>query len=385
MQRTNIEWTDWSCTPLKMQLPDGALVNACVKISQGCSACYAESLVRRFWKKEWGAFPGYTKALLRIGKPFLVEKELQAVLRLDARIAAGKADPAANKVFWNDMTDEFLDYWPDEFRDRLFAVRALTPNLVHQVLTKRAERMREYFAETWQVPPQEHEGTIYAGGIEDREQRVKEAARQMLLGNLGDDERYWREDGWSHVTHAPWPLPNCWLGVSCENQQTADARIPHLLQTPAAVRFLSVEPLLGPLSLSRWLGDIMANGQGEPITSPDALRHRPPEISLYNRFIHWAIVGGESGKDARLCHTDWIRALVEQCRKAGTPCFVKQLGSDARYASGQFSQPNPRYGAPVEYLFKLGLKHPKGGDINEFPEDLRVRQFPERSDRVQPQ
>src|SRR5438128_6975755 len=103
-------------------------------------------IVKRWWKKEWGPFPGYTVALLKLGTPVLVKEELEAVIRLSNRIAEGKADPKENKIFWNDMTDEFLEFWPDEFLDRIWAVRALTPNLVHQVLTKRA-RMRRFVSD----------------------------------------------------------------------------------------------------------------------------------------------------------------------------------------------------------------------------------------------
>src|SRR4051812_22791269 len=108
MNLTGIQWTNWSANPLKLELPNGARVNACVKISPGCLSCYAESVTRRWWKRKWGPFPGYVKALLRIGKPVLIEDELKAVLRLSDRIREDKADPAINKIFWNDVTDEYL-------------------------------------------------------------------------------------------------------------------------------------------------------------------------------------------------------------------------------------------------------------------------------------
>src|SRR5438128_11087444 len=106
-------------------------------------------IVKRWWKKEWGPFPGYTVALLKLGTPVLVKEELEAVIRLSNRIAEGKADPKENKIFWNDMTDEYLEFWPDEFLDQIWAVRALTPNLIHQVLTKRIDRTRDYFKADW--------------------------------------------------------------------------------------------------------------------------------------------------------------------------------------------------------------------------------------------
>jgi protein gp37 len=146
MNKTNIGWTDYSVNPLKMELPDGVRLNVCVHKSEGCRHCYAETLVKRWWNKdEYGDFPGYTAALLKLGKPVIVEKELQAVIRLDQQIAKGRLPKDENKVFWNDMTDEYLDYWPDDLIDQCWAVRALTPNLIHQVLTKRADRLHEYF------------------------------------------------------------------------------------------------------------------------------------------------------------------------------------------------------------------------------------------------
>lgn len=205
MQRTPIEWTHWSANALKLELPDGSRVNACVKISPGCVACYAEAMVRRFWRKAWGKFPGYSAALFKIGKPVLVEEELRAVLKLSQRIADGKADPAINQIFWHDMTDEFLAFWPDELLDRIWAVRALTPNLIHQVLTKRAERMHE-----------------------------------LLTGRLAFGAE----------------LPHVWWGVSVENRQHGLPRVEWLRRTPGALRFLSVEPLLEDL------GEINLEGIG---------------------------------------------------------------------------------------------------------------------------
>jgi protein gp37 len=138
------------------------------------------------------------------------------------------------------------------------------------------------------------------------------------------------------------PAFNIWWGVSVENQATADERISILLQTPAAVRFLSVEPLLEHVDLrllSRW-------------PRPD-----------------WVIIGGESGPNARLCHVDWIRSIVNYCRAANVAPFVKQLGAFACIGSRWLTGPHV-----IGDL--LALKHPKGGDPAEWPEDLRVREFP---------
>jgi protein gp37 len=136
-----------------------------------------------------------------------------------------------------------------------------------------------------------------------------------------------------------------WLGVSVENQPAADERIPLLLETPAAVRFLSCEPLLGPVDLETALSVYDRHGEPSgPRCNPDG-----------SPAIGWVIVGGESGQQARPCDRAWIEALVGQCREAGVPCFVKQLGAVwARENSGDL----------------------KGGDWTRWPKELRVREFP---------
>jgi protein gp37 len=133
-------------------------------------------------------------------------------------------------------------------------------------------------------------------------------------------------------------LPNVWLGVSVENQQYADERIPLLLQTPAALRFISAEPLLGPLDLQ------------------PAVRYAP---------IDWVIVGGESGPGARPFDLAWARSIVQQCQAAGVACFVKQVGAKPVFE-----------GTPVGVFEGYDYEDPKGGDPSEWPEDLRVREFP---------
>ena len=139
------------------------------------------------------------------------------------------------------------------------------------------------------------------------------------------------------ATYLVWPLPNIWLGVSAEDQSTADERIPVLLDTPATIRFVSAEPLLGPIDLERY-----------------------PSLD-------WVIAGGESGHGARPCNTAWIQSIIEQCRAAGTAVFVKQLGSAPAY-------PREANGGRVGHY--VGLHDRKGGDPAEWPDDLRVREWP---------
>lgn len=130
------------------------------------------------------------------------------------------------------------------------------------------------------------------------------------------------------------PPSNVWVGCSAENQERLEERVPHLLRIPAKVRFLSCEPLLEPLLL--------------------------PDVSDLNTGIHWVIVGGESGPKARPCNWVWIQLLIDQCREAKVPVFVKQFGANVI---------GPDY-SPVQ------LRDPKGGDMDEWPETLRVREFP---------
>jgi protein gp37 len=151
------------------------------------------------------------------------------------------------------------------------------------------------------------------------------------------------------IRFGPWPLPNVWLGVSVEDQKTADERIPLLLKTPAAVRFVSYEPALGPVDFERWV-DRTTDGSG----------------------IDWLIIGGESGPGARPCDIEWIRSAVRQCKAAGVAVFMKQLGA----------KPGKSIRAPDsdhsgrDYWEPIKLKSRKGGDPTEWPADLRVREFP---------
>lgn len=137
-----------------------------------------------------------------------------------------------------------------------------------------------------------------------------------------------------------WPLKNVWIGVSVESQKAADERIPLLLQTPATIRFLSCEPLLEDIQFKSLDG------------------------------INWAITGGESGTKARPCRIEWIRSLVRQCQDAKVPVFVKQLGSNAIGS-------NPYIADIADTHHQIKFRDRKGADISEWPEDLRIQQFPE--------
>lgn len=235
MGKTSIEWTDESSNPIKfVDRATGQIGWHCEKISPGCAHCYAETIDARFGTKQ-----PYTKAGTQLVEPVLIPKELGRLAKLRK----------PTLIFLCDMTDFFLESIPDIMRDEVFATVAQTPNAIVQILTKRPGNAARYFAR--------------------REER-------------------------GHV----WPLPNVWLGVSVEDQKRADERIPTLLAIPANVRFLSIEPLLGPVDLSAYL----AGG------------------------IHWVIVGGESGRGVRPMHPDWARAIRDQCVALDIRFFFKQWG-----------------------------------------------------------
>ena len=205
------------------------------------------------------------------------------------------------RVFVNSMSDLFHEDLKTYQISDIFDVMMRSPQHTFQVLTKRPDRMRTYMRE-----------------------------------------------------HLAFQLQNIWLGVSVENQLMANERIPILQDTPAAVRFLSVEPLLSEVDLYRGGWSLL-----RPIKSPTMGGPRKPPID-------WVIVGGESGRKARPCNVEWVNTIIGQCRDSSVPCFVKQLGA------------NPVFdGFPLAAgMQPLILRDSKGGDIEEWPDEFRVREFP---------
>ena len=324
MSDTTIERTDvtWNC------------VRGCSRVSPGCGGaageggCYAERQAARF------AGPGQAyEGLVRIGKqgPRWTGKVVLVPEKLGEPLRWRKP----RRVFVNSMSDLFHEALSNEQIAAVFGVMAACPQHMFQVLTKRAKRMREWFA--WIADR--------ASGGMPTEIDVRGYACYVLsrlsphgLLPIGIDS------GLNRTPVEPrWPLPNVHLGVSCEDQATADERIPELLACPAAVRFVSYEPALGPVRFTLrglpgwdedWKYDTLAGREWasprddiEPGTSPR---------------IDWVIVGGESGPGARPFDLAWARSTIAQCRAAGVRVFDR-----------------------------------KGGTIAEWPADLRVRQFPE--------
>lgn len=273
---TKIEWCDATVS----------FWLGCTKVSDGCANCYAEAMAKRgLWKGvEWGP-----------GRPRVQTKNPVAqMLRLDRK---AKRLGRRLKVFVNPAADPFDPDAPDAWRDQILAVSALCQDLDVILLTKRQALMREYIS---------HPDTICRIGASQRSIDPTITAYQ----DVSQD--------------AIWPLSNVWLGVSVENQATADERIPHLLATPAAKRFVSMEPLLGPADLAFSLaGPRLAAKLAAMVGT--SIPHDHPDVAM-RAALDWVIVGGESGPHARPMHPDWVRSLRDQCQAAGVPFFFKQWG-----------------------------------------------------------
>lgn len=340
MGKTTIEWTrgddgspGHTVNPIRARLND-AIGHYCEKVSAGCVNCYASRMQPRF-----GMPPFQQQRRLDV-EPFFDATRLDEVLR--------RKKPT--RWFWCDMTDLFGPWVPDAWIDQCFAVMALTPQHTHQILTKRPERMRSYL-----LTPDRY--TRIAAVIQNEHPRlyVKRPAH--------------------------WPFSNVHLGVSCEDQPTADAMIPTLLETPAAVRFVSAEPLLGPINFTLrgdripgwdedWRYDVLS---GEEWAGPRS------ELAEQSQSLNWVIVGGESGPSARPCDVAWIRAIVEQCRAAAVPCFLKQLGGRPVVTEGSaIARAWVASGATARMDDCGGIhcRDRKGANPTEWPLDLRVREWP---------
>jgi protein gp37 len=224
--------------------------------------------------------------------------------------------------------------WHVGHDDQVFAVMALAERHTFQILTKRPQRMRDYLL-------------TLTGSVE----RMDDL--EMAAVDLGDSPC-----AAGALEDRGWPLPNVWLGTSVENQHFADERIPVLFQTPAAVRFISAEPLLGPVNLDLGLnlGVKLADGTRWGGSKPT---------------LDWVIVGGESGSGARPFDLAWARSIVWQCKSAGAPVFVKQLGANPYHI--HVTDKDGRFIGGAEMP---GIHDRKGGDPSEWPADLQVREFP---------
>jgi protein gp37 len=358
---TKIQWTQetWN------------VVTGCTRVSPGCEHCYIERTPpfrmegRRFSGPEIGATTGVRLHADRLEMPLRWRKP--------------------RRVFVCSLADLFHQDVPDEFIARVFAVMALAPQHTFQVLTKRPARMKALL----NSQPWWRETFAAACAALDQQDTLT---------------------SWVVPTsvNGPFMLRNVWLGVSVENQRYADERIPLLLDTPAAVRFISAEPLLGPVDLIR----VRPTRVGGSLNR-DALRSivdRQSEATL-EPGLDWVIVGGESGPGARPMHPQWARDLRDQCRTTGVAFFLKQMGAwrpagpgeathlvheggPARSAAyiverdkattarrsghlGQFERHEDLVDRGHPGWVRMRRFGGHGGREHEIPEDLRVREYPE--------
>jgi protein gp37 len=373
-QGTGIEWTDATWNP----------VVGCTPVSPGCLNCYAATMARRLEAMGRPEYVGLTvkKAAKGANGAKAANEDdgddgarkravFSGTVRcLDERLLEPLNWRKPRRVFVCSMADLFHEAVPFEFIDKVFAVMALSHRHTFQVLTKRPERMREYLVRS----------------LNRRHIAVYDAATQVhpdwfSLNHTMASHRSSGE-GW-------WPLRNVWLGTSVEDQERL-RRAWELLDCPAAVRFLSCEPLLGPVDLNAL--ELLCGSW-----------RRGATIGTY---LDWVIVGGESGASARPCDVAWVRSIVQQCQAAGVPVFVKQLG---RWIGGDNSTfplnglvdqwlfenggtfttpilrsdlatgPDYRHERPagaIAFRVEGGAGNVKHGDPAKWPEDLRVREFP---------
>jgi protein gp37 len=373
--KSKIEWTDASWNPIAAFRGDKRGWH-CEMVSAGCTNCYAASL----------------NHLRGTGLPYNVQSRDQVELRF-----VGLDQPLRwkrpRRIFVCSMTDLFAEFISDEWIAAVFGVMAASPQHTFLVLTKRAERMAKWF-----------EWVSRFDRPDDGERRGGSAAFDVCCNAAA------RHEGGDIIPDIAkgrrWPLHNVHLGVSVENQATADERIPDLQRCPAAIHWISYEPALEAtdFSRSRWMWPVCQSWPaGYP--SPEAARAAgvalPPTqrqclVSAHaaSRFLKWIVVGGESGPGARPFDISWARSTIKACKAAGVACFVKQLGArpmmraetreglragdrpGLEWPEGtRFSTADEHMGTEWQGRWAL-LKDRKGSVLTEWPQDLRIREYP---------
>lgn len=288
-----IEWTDATWNPLR----------GCARVSEGCRNCYAEKVAARF------SGPGMPYE----GLIHASTKGWNGTVRLVPELLRQPWDwVKPRRIFVNSMSDLFHQSVPFEFIAAVFWIMSCTTRHTYQVLTKRPARMLEFF---------EWVKDYDAGYFDDA--RIDDVANEVpAIKALDWKPATGRRGGYDNCGPL-WPYENVWIGVSVEDQKTADERIPLLLKCPAAVRWISCEPMLGPVNL-RW-APYAHEATGESYRGYLERNGSVNELEAL-RKIDWVVVGGESGRGARPMHPDWARSLRDQCSAASVPFFFKQWG-----------------------------------------------------------
>lgn len=343
MKDSNIQWTDntqnfWI---------------GCTKVSPGCAHCYAEARDIRFaGGAHWGKGAARQRtAAANWRQPLKWNREAEghhySPTRPEREMNAFGWSPHRPRVFCSSLSDIFDAEVPIEwFAEAMNVVRECR-NMDWQLLTKRPENFKE---------------------------RVAGAINHLSQGEATDEafaQIEWLQ-GWQSGNRIP---ANIWMGTSVENQECGNLRVPALLMIPAKIRFLSCEPLIGPVDLTR-----VEFGPSGSVNHTRQSVLTPTYMGRFDAKIHWVIIGGESGANARPFAVEWARSLVEQCRAAGVAAFVKQLGAvvhtDGISAPGA-AWPDGSSRTDIGGKWLAHLRDKKGGDVTEWPEDLRVREFPE--------
>lgn len=331
MGNTTIEWTDKTWSPLRVQVKHNAgeiatesgyksLVKIatkmaghvgphCERVSHGCNNCYSDSNNGRCLPSNGTGLP-FDRRSRDLVEPFVDEKILLQPLEWKRPV----------RIFVENQSDLFGEWVTDEQVDHVFAVMMMCQRHTFQVLTKRPERMLEYFR------------TIPFGG-QDGAHDTRQFRITKQWSKLGPAKPNWNGTPTATLqAMTRWPLSNVWLGISCESQPTAEKRTAILRQIPAAIRFISQEPQIAEID---W---------------------RPGMLD----GIGWLVQGGESGRGARDFHVEWAQKTSLQCAEANVSYFLKQIGA------------KPIVDGELMYW----IIDRKGGDMDEWPQDLRVRQFP---------
>lgn len=277
MSETRIEWAEKVWNP----------ITGCNPVSIGCDNCYAARMAQRL--------------VGRCGYP--ADDAFRVTVHDDDRLIAPMQWQRSCRVFVNSMGDLFHEDVPIVAIARVFAVMAIARQHTYLILTKRPELMAEVLTSP----------------------KFRETILREMKGLP------WDGAAWDPTNNDEWPLPNVWIGVTAENQATADSRIPLLLATPAALRFVSCEPLLGPVDLTQLPerhGDAYGDGAVyiNALTGACWMRDGIEKDQAPTARLDWVIAGGETGPGARPMHPDWACGLRDQCALAGTPFFFKQWG-----------------------------------------------------------